>query len=297
MTESLGFNVEGVICPVVTPFENGAVDEAALEAVIEWLAESRVDGIMPAGTTGEFSSLGPEEFETVVRTSVRAAEEKMDVLPGAIATDVETVVSRLNILSDAGADAGVITNPYFLTAKRPSGNERFLRTVADRSPLPIVLYNQPRFTGQPIAAETVLSLAEHERVVGIKDSGGDFGYFLKVARNVPADFLTYQGFDNYLIAGMEFGSNGGILALANAIPETLVEVYEAVAAGDIDTAWELHEEALVPLFELCYEHGFATVSKVILEERGIIPSAEVRPPLLELDHTATNDVLTVLRQL
>ncbi|MFB6170668.1 MAG: dihydrodipicolinate synthase family protein [Haloarculaceae archaeon] len=177
---ALPTDYRGVACPVVTSFTDGELDENALADVVDWLVDSGVTGVMPAGTTGEFASLSDAEYERVVATTVEAADGRVPVFPGALATSVPRTLAHLETLADLGADAGVVTTPYFYTAKGPTGNERFLRAVADDAPLPLVFYNQPRFTGSTIAPETVRALATHENVVGLKDSGGDLGYFSKV---------------------------------------------------------------------------------------------------------------------
>lgn len=287
---SLDATYRGVACPVVTPFADGTVDEAALGDVVDWLVENGVTGVMPVGTTGEFASLSDAEYARAVETTVEAADGRVPVFPGALATSVPRTLEHLETLADAGADAGVITTPYFYTAKGPEGNERFLRAVADRSPLPLLFYNQPRFTGSTISIETVRALATHENVVGLKDSGGDMGYFSKVVRDTSDDFLAFQGFDNLLLAGSMLGGAGGIVALANAIPERVVAAFEAADAGDMETALAIHNDQLLELFDLCYDYGFATVSKEVLAMRDVIPSAAVRPPLVELDENERQDV-------
>ncbi len=297
MPTALHSDYTGIICPMVTPFEDGEVDLESLESVVEFLIEGGVTGLMPCGTTGEFAALSRREYADVVERTVEAADGRAFTVPGALSSGVDESAELIDTIADLGAEAALVTNPYFYTSKRPAGNERFFRQVMERTDLPLMLYNQPRFTGQVISPETVAAVATEDSVVGLKDSGGDIGYYMKIMRDTPEDFLLFQGFDNLLLPGTLLGGNGGVVALANALPSAVVSVLEASENGDLDAAREIHENQLIPLFELCYEYGFATVSKAILAKEGVIASDEVRPPLLELSDEELAEVDDVLEAL
>jgi 4-hydroxy-tetrahydrodipicolinate synthase len=275
--------------PLVTPFADGGVDADALESLVSTLDDRGVDGFVPCGTTGEFASLGPEEYQAVLETTVDAADGSR-VVAGVADTSVGGVRSRLETAAAAGSDAALLTLPYFHTANDRSGNLEFLRAVADDSPLPLYLYNIPPYVGTRIEPETVAAAAQLEAVRGLKDSSGDFGYFQALARRTPADFELLQGFDSLLVPSLSFGATGGINALANAIPEVFARTTAAVARGDHGRARTLSDEAIAPLFEQCAEHGFAPATKAAAAARGFVPSADVRPPLVALDADARADV-------
>ncbi len=297
MSSELDSEYSGIICPMVTPFENGEIDLESLESVVEFLVDGGVTGLMPCGTTGEFAALSREEYTAVVERTIEAADGRAVTVPGALSPGVDESAELIDTVTELGADAALVTNPYFYTSKRPAGNERFFRRVMKRTDLPLLLYNQPRFTGQVISPETVAAVATDESVIGLKDSGGDIGYYMKIMRDTPDDFLLFQGFDNLLLPGTLLGGNGGVVALANALPSAVVSVLEASERGDPEAAREIHENQLIPLFELCYDYGFATVSKAILAKEGVIASDEVRPPLLELVDDELAEVDDVLEAL
>jgi 4-hydroxy-tetrahydrodipicolinate synthase len=293
----------GVNCPLITPFkaadsdEAGTVDTDALASLVESLLDAGLDGLVPCGTTGEFASLSDDEFRIVLETTVDAADGHIPVMAGAAATTVQGTIDRLTTAAEAGADAGLVVLPYFHTANASTGNERFLRSIAAETPLPIYLYNIPACTGQAISPETVVAVAEEESVRGLKDSWGDFNYFTEVVRRTPTDFHLYQGFDSYFVSSLTLGATGGINALTNAIPETFVAAAEAVRTGDRDRARQIHATQIAPLFQQCIEHGFAPAAKVAAAMRGFVPSATVRPPLVELDTDAQADIKKAVNEI
>ncbi|MGA9399410.1 dihydrodipicolinate synthase family protein [Haladaptatus sp.] len=280
---------EGVLCPLVTPYDDGHVDETALAELVTRIDDAGMDGLVPAGTTGEFASLSDEEYRTVLETTVDAADG-LPVLAGTADTTVSGTLERIETAANAGADAALIVLPYFHGANDPAGNERFLSEIADDASLPIFLYNIPSCTGQEISPATVASLARRSNVHGLKDSSGDFNYFLEVADRTPDDFRLFQGFDSYVVPGMLMGSSGGINALSNVIPETFVAARDAVAAGDTERARKIGAKRIAPLFQQCVTHGFAPATKAALESRGWLKSAAVRPPLVELDSAAKDEI-------
>lgn len=277
--------------PLVTPFaEDGSVDADALAELVEHCLDAGVDALVPCGTTGEFASISAGEWRTVVETTVEAADGRVPVIPGVAHTSTLGVEERLEWAANAGADAGLVPMPYFHTANDPAGNVTFFRTVADDSPLPLYLYDIPSCTGAKLKAETVLSLADHENVVGLKDSSGEFSDFLDLVRRVPEEFTLLQGFDDQLVPSIGYGADGGINALSQAIPEVYVAARDALAAGDHAEARRLHEAAIGPLFAHCYDHGFAPVTKAAVAARGWIPRDDARPPLVDLDDEAAQEV-------
>lgn len=273
---------DAVFCPLLTPFADGEVNSTALTSLIETLLDAGLDGLVPCGTTGEFASLTETEYRHVLETTVEVTDGRVPVIAGTAASSIPKTLDRLETAQTLGADAGLVTLPYFHTANAQNGNEQFLSAVARESSLPMYLYNIPACTGASISPDTVASLAEEDAVCGLKDSGGDFNYFQQLLERTPADFELYQGFDSYLVPGMLLGSTGGINALSNAIPEAFVAATDAIADGNIDQARRISADHIVPLFQHCIEHGFAPGTKVAAVTRGFIPSATVRPPLVEV---------------
>jgi 4-hydroxy-tetrahydrodipicolinate synthase len=286
---------EGVLCPLVTPFTDDTVDEPALAGLVERIEDADVDGLVPAGTTGEFASLTDEEYQSVLQTTIDATED-VPVMAGTADTTVPGTLDRIETAADAGADAALVVLPYFHGANDSAGNEEFLTAIADDAVLPVYLYNIPACASQEIAPATVERVGRHANVRGLKDSSGNFDYFLDVATRAPDDFGLYQGFDSHVVPGMLMGATGGINALSNAIPETFVAVRDAVAAGDVERAREIGAERIAPLFQQCVAHGFAPATKAALESRGWLASATVRPPLVGLDEEVKAEIATGVKR-
>lgn len=299
-------------CPLVTPFADGGgsgsdgsgdagdgdgengIDTASLASLVDALVERGLDGLVPCGTTGEFASLSDSEYRIVVETTVDAADGRAPVMAGAAATRVRETLARLDVAAEAGADAGLVTLPYFHGANAPDGDERFLRAVAAETPIPIYLYNIPMCVGRGLSPGTVGALADHEAIIGMKDTSGDFEYFLRVDRHTPDDFVLLQGYDSFFTSSLAAGAPGGINALTNAIPESFVAAVEAHEAGDHERAMAIQATEITPLFDLCLDYGFAPAAKVAAAARGFVSETAVRPPLVELGTDARADVEAVV---
>lgn len=195
---------EGVLCPPVIPFTDGTVDETALSGLVEQVEDAGMDGLVPAGTTGEFSSLTDGEYQTVLETTIEAAANT-PVMAGTADTTVPGTLKRIKTAADAGADVALVVLPYFHGANDSAGNEEFLTAIADDAALPIYFYNIPACTGQEIVPGTIDTVGRRENVHGLKDSSGDFNYFLEATNRAPDDFRLYQGFDSHVVPGGAHG--------------------------------------------------------------------------------------------
>ena len=267
--------------PIVTPFDAEVdVDADALASHTEAVVDAGLDGVVPCGTTGEFASLSDAEYRTVVETVTEAVDGRVPVIAGVADTTVRGVRERLSVAREVGADAGLVTLPYYHTSTAPEGQLAFLEAVADGSPLPLFLYDIPSTVGESIDPGVVGELATgHDTVVGMKDTSGDLSSLDAKIRATPDTFTVFQGFDSQLYPSMSLGVDGGIHALSQVIPEVFVALGEAIRAGDDDRALTLHRRGIAPLFDRCAEYGFAPATKVAAAHRRFIPDPAVRPPL------------------
>jgi 4-hydroxy-tetrahydrodipicolinate synthase len=281
------------LVPTVTPFANGSVDADGVADIAEFVLTNGADGLVPCGTTGEFASLTLEEYETVVSTSVDAADGA-PVLPGAASTSVAGTLERIDVAADAGADAVLIVLPYFHGANAPAGNERFLRAVLDDASLPVVLYNIPSCVGQSIDADLIEAVADHPALAGMKDTSGDLTHLIDVIRRTGDDFHLFQGWDSQLVPAVALGATGGINAVSNYLPGLMAEAIDAAATNDVARGRDLQLNHIAPLFNTSLEFGFAPTTKAALTERGVIDDDAVRPPLVELDDDQVATVRDVL---
>ncbi|EMA22796.1 MULTISPECIES: dihydrodipicolinate synthase family protein [Haloarcula] len=284
-----------VLTPLVTPFDaDGDLDVAGLESLVRHVAAAGVDGIVPCGTTGEFETLSPQEYRTVVRTATETASNDCRVIVGTAATDVETVHDRMQFAAEQGADSTLVVPPYYGGQASGAGNEAFFEAVLADAPLPVYLYNIPEAVGQELSVETVAALAESDTVAGLKDSSGDLPYVTAVLNRTPEDFTVYQGHDGLFVPSLVLGGDGGVSALSHLLSSELERAGTAVANGDVAEARTVQREILSPLSEACAEFGFAPTVKALLADRGIIAHATVRPPRDSLSPDAVESVTGML---
>ena len=285
------FRYGAVSPPIVTPFDaDGDVDADALASHVEALVDAGLDGMVPCGTTGEFASLTDAERRTVVETTVEAADGRVPVVAGAADTTVPGTLDRLGAADDAGADAGLVTLPYYHNSTAPAGQRAFLDAVADEAPLPVFLYDIPSTVGEAIDPDVLAAAAERDAIVGLKDTSADISAVDVAVDRTPDEFTIFQGVDALLYPSASLGVDGGIHALSQVIPEVFVALGEALRAGDDDRALTLHRRAITPLFDRCGDHGFAPVAKVAAAHRGFIPDPKVRPPLTLPDEAARETI-------
>lgn len=293
--ETVSASLEGVTTPVVTPFDGERIDWEAYERLLGHVLGGGVNTVFPCGTTGEFASLSLEERSSLVERTVEYVPSETTVLVGGTGTSVEDTSSWMETAADLGADAIVTTGPYFHTSNASRGLLRFFERIADRSRLPVILYNIPACTGEPIPVDTVAELATHESIVGLKDSGGDLEYGLRVASEVSPEFSLLQGYDPLLLPGIRTAFDGGVNALSNVVPSAYTEL---LADPGSQRARTLHRDVVEPLFAHCREGGFAAATKAALAERGVIPSNSVRPPLAPMEsdtvRSAVSDAQSVV---
>jgi len=265
--------------PIVTPFDGGDVDADALASHVDALVEVGLDGMVPCGTTGEFASLSDDERRAVIETVVDAADGRVPVIAGAADTAVSRVRDHLSAAAAAGADAGLVTLPYYHASTDPAGQRAFLDAVVDDPPLPVLLYDVPATVGESVDVDVLADAAGRESVIGMKDTTGDLTNLEAKIGATPDSFAVFQGVDAQLYPSASLGVDGGIHALSQVIPEVFVALADAIRDGDDERALTLHRRAVAPLFARCADHGFAPATKVAAAHRGFVPDPRVRPPL------------------
>jgi len=225
-------DVSGIIPPMITPVEDrsGTVAVDELGRLTAHLVESGVDGVFPCGTTGEFTSLSRSARKKTIRTVVESADST-PVLAGCGSTNREETGALIEDAHQVGADAAVVVTPYYLPGTQ-EGLTEFYTDLADASRLPILVYHIPARTGQTLTARTVQKLAEHPKIVGIKDSSGDTSYLYELVRSTPESFSVLYGGVINTPTLLPMGVDGIVPGQANYMPEVLADVYEAFRTGD-----------------------------------------------------------------
>ncbi|MGC8633314.1 MAG: 4-hydroxy-tetrahydrodipicolinate synthase [Candidatus Limnocylindrales bacterium] len=287
--------IAGAFTALVTPFDaEGRLAESALRRLIEWQVRLGIDGLVPCGTTGESPTLAPAERERVITAAVEGAHRHATVIAGTGTNDTAATIRATRRAAELGADAALIVAPYY---NRP--DQRMLAAhftaVADEGGLPIVIYNVPSRTGSNVEAETTLRLAEHPRIVAVKEASGNLEQIATIIRDRPAGFAVMAGDDAWTLAVLAMGGDGVISVASNEIPAEMAALCAAARAGDWARARQLHDRWL-PLFRANFRGGPNPVPvKSALAQMGWIED-RLRLPLLPLEEPARGRLGVLLQE-
>jgi 4-hydroxy-2-oxoglutarate aldolase len=233
--------LSGVFAPITTPFRDDRVDEEALAYNIDKMSRTGLRGYFALGTNGEFKSLALEERWRVLSLVLRHRGKDQVVMAGCAAESTSESVELVRKAAELGAELASLLMPSFFAKKMTvEVMERYVRRIADSSPLPVVLYNNPGVAaGVSIRAELLRRLADHPRVIGIKDSSKET-FRENLAAAAPG-FSVLAGSASFFLELLRAGGTGGVLSLANVFPEECVRLYRAHAGGRAQEAERLNE--------------------------------------------------------
>ena len=274
-------HIRGSIAALMTPFTaDGAVDHAGLTNLVNWQLASGSHGVSLGGSTGEPSSQSITERAEAIRTVAAAVDDRVPFLPGTGSAKLDETLELTAAARDAGADAALIITPYYA---RPTQEALYVwyTTVANEFPdLPIVAYNVPSRTAVDIAPETIARLyRDLDNFVGVKETTKDFEHFSRVLQLCGQDLLVWSGIELLCLPLMALGGAGFISATSNIAPAATAQMFEAWETGNLNLAREIHY-GLHPLVDLLFVETNPAPGKWVLEQRGLIASGFVRPPLI-----------------
>jgi 4-hydroxy-tetrahydrodipicolinate synthase len=269
--------LRGSITALVTPFRDGAVDEAALRALVEWQIAEGSHGLVPVGTTGESPTLTHEEHERVVAIVVETAARRVPVIAGAGSNNTAEAIRFMRFAEGVGADAALVVTPYY-NKPGPRGLIAHYAALHDCCSLPIVIYNIPGRSVIDMAPETMAELAKLPRIVGVKDATGDVTRVSKQRAACGADFVQLSGEDASALGFNAHGGVGCISVTANVAPRLCAAFQSATLAGDYRTALEL-QDRLMPLHAALFVETNPAPTKYALSLLGRC-AEDVRLPLV-----------------
>lgn len=285
---------EGVYPAIVTPFDgDGEVDYGALGDVIEYVEDAGVDGVVPCGSTGESATLTHEEHKKVVEYAVEHAET--EVIAGTGSNSTHEALELTRHAYDAGADGALLISPYY-NIPNDSGITDHYETVADAVDIPLLVYNVPGRTGHNIPDDVIVELAQHERIVGVKEASGDINKISRLcARTRDVEFDVVSGDDSMTLPLLSVGGTGVISVTANLFPAEMVELVEAARGGDYETARRVHAE-LMPVFDAMFVETNPIPVKIAADELGLCGS-ELRLPLSDdVPQESVDEILAAVRE-
>lgn len=286
--------LHGVMPPVPTPFDAaGGVAHAQLQSSLERLAATGLAGFVVLGSNGEAALLSDAEKREVVRTARRVIPSHKWLIAGTGHESTAATIAFTREAANLGADAALVLTPSFYKQK-PESLRRHFEAVAGAAPIPILLYNVPKFTGINLPAAVAAELAAHPNIVGMKDSAGQVAQLAELRERTPADFRLFAGADPAFLAGLLHGCDGAILALANVAPVECVALYQAARAQRWDDARGLAQR-LAPVGRLVVGTYGVPGLKAALDLLGA-GGGEPRLPLLPLDAAGRTAIREVLQQ-
>lgn len=269
----------GSIPALVTPFRDGALDEAAFRRLVDWQIENGSSALVPCGTTGESATLDNDEHHRVIGWCVEQAAGRVPVIAGCGSNDTRTALWHMQVAKDLGADAALMVAPYY---NRPSqtGLIAHFSHLAESCDLPIVLYNVPGRTVTDIQPATVIELAKKfpDRIVSIKDASGDLQRVVQHRMALGAGFNQLSGDDPLALAGYVLGQTGCISVTANVAPKLCAEFHAAAAAGEWEQARALNER-LFPLHKALFADASPAPTKYALAKLHDWLTSETRLPI------------------
>lgn len=241
------FKLEGVLPAVVTPFDkHEEFNEPVFRDLVDWLIGQGITGIVPCGTTGEFSLMTQAERARVIEVCVDQVNGRVPVIAGTGDTATKLVIDATRHALDVGADAAIIVNPYYMKPKGGKGIYDHYVSIAGAVDIPLVLYNIPVATNQYIPWQVVEDLVDEcSTVRAMKDSSGDLKYLMSVLEKVGDKIDVVVGWDEVVLAALAMGCKGMILASANVVAPYWLDLYKKFKSGKLDEArkvqWRLQK--------------------------------------------------------
>jgi len=284
--------VSGVWVPIITPFKDDKIDYESYKRLIDYYATKGISGIIPLGTTGESPTLSEYEFEEMIEKTEEINNKRLPVYIGVGGNYTKEVIKKVKIAEYHDIDGILSVCPYY---NKPSqeGIYQHFKSIAEETPLNIIMYNIPYRTGVNMENETIYRLAEIKNIVGLKDCCGNIKQTTELLINPPKDFSVLTGEDLLFFLTLTMGGHGGIMASAHIETEKFVEVYNKVKNNDVAAALEVWKP-LHRFIPLLFKEPNPAPIKYILKEMSLIDSPEVRLPLTQISAQLKDQIHNIL---
>ncbi len=273
--------LRGVVVAIVTPFtEDGKLDEVSLKRITAYLLGRGVHGIMTTGGTGEGPHLLREERKAVTQIVVETVKGQIPVIAGTAACSTMETILLTKDAAEVGADAAIVTPPFYFTLPDNCLYEHYERLAANVD-IPVIVYNNPLYTGNNLRPELIAKLADIDGIIGLKQSNADLGQLVEVIRLVGDKISILTGIDSQFYPSLCAGSKGIFSTAACVVPQQMVDLFNAFVKGNHKAASAIHMklQSLNRFFE--YDPGYVAPCKEALIMLGL-PAGPVRQPLPHL---------------
>jgi 4-hydroxy-tetrahydrodipicolinate synthase len=285
---------KGSITALVTPFKNGAVDEATFTRFIDWQIAEGTNGLVPVGTTGESPTLDHEEHKRVIELAVKAAKKRVPVIAGTGSNSTIEAVELSKFAEKAGVDAVLVVTPYY-NKPTQEGLYQHFKAVNDAVNVPIIIYNIPSRSVVDMSVQTMARCFELKHIVGVKDATANLARPSQMRAAVGPEFCQLSGEDATALGFMAHGGSGCISVASNVAPRLCAEFQKACLAGDFKKALAL-QDRLTPLHEVLFAETNPGPVKYAVSRLGF-GTAEMRLPMVAFSEATRKAVDRVLLQL
>ncbi len=287
-------SITGILVALVTPFTaDDRVDDAGIEHHVDRMVAAGIHGLVPLGTTGEFTTMTHEERRHVTDAVIEAAAGRIPVYPHTGAQSTEEAIALSRHAQEAGA-AGVMIVPPYYDPLRLHELHAHLTAIGEAIDIPIVYYNVPGATGLRLTPHQLAGLGALPNVRYIKDTSGDFSSVTAMLMHYKDSITTFNGWDTLTFGALATGATGSVWGMANLLPEQAVKLYDALAVkGDLAEGRRLWA-GLWPVNDLLESHNYVAAIKGGLEEIGE-SAGPTRPPIKPLDPAVRTELGALLR--
>jgi len=273
--------LRGSMVALVTPFRQGAVDEAALGRLVEFHISQGTSAVVPCGTTGESATLSHEEHERVIELVIQAARGRIPVIAGTGSNNTAEAIRLTQYAKRAGADAALLIAPYY---NRPTQRGLYLhfKAIAEAVDLPLVLYNIASRTGVNIEPETIAALSQElSTIVAVKEASGNLEQMSRILHLTKRRIVLLSGDDALTLPVLGIGGAGVISVVANLVPRDVAAMVDAFERGELKQAWRWHDQ-LLPLIKALFIETNPIPVKTAMGLLGMIDPA-LRLPLCAME--------------
>ena len=291
-TKALG----GVLAPIATLFDStGELDLGAYARNIDWYCGTPLDGIVMLGSNGEFASLDTVEKMRLIEAGTAAIDGRKLALAGTGAESTRNTIHMTRAAAELGVDYALVVTPHYYRPKYDKAAfVKHYQSVAEASPIPVIIYIMTAYTGVDLPSDVVTTLSEHPNIVGVKDSAGNAVKFAEMVAGSRAGFAVLAGSANFLYPALCLGAAGGILALADIAPRECTELLDLYRRGDHAGARTAQFNLLAPNAAVTTRFGIGGL-KAAMQMIGL-ETSDPRPPLAPSTETERAELRAILER-
>ena len=284
----------GAFSAIITPFRDGAVDEAALRELVEWQIQSGVDGLVACGSTGESATLTHSEHDQVVKLVVEHARRRVPVIAGTGSNSTAEAIRLTAFAREVRADGALLISPYY-NKPTQEGIYKHYKMIAANVDLPLIVYNIPGRTASNILPETFARLCDIKQVVAIKEASGSMDQISDILRLCGDRLAILSGDDSATLPIMAIGGKGVIATITNVMPREMHELATAALKGDFARARQIHF-AMLPLMRALFLETNPIPVKQACAFMGKCAN-ELRMPLIPMSQQPAERLRSVMKEM